>query len=576
MASSAPAPEMKKTQQKEARKSQEARVVDASSSAAPAQPTTSKAADPGVPTLRPWMRTTVAMRLKKVDGREPDMSEDVFAKKMVLDQGFSKAETLSIFFFTGIFYVTFASFNTCRRYWEAVKAARPESPFSRFVSNCLIQREERRVTVSILNPYIPGKDIATFLARYCTVVKEPSKILSSLGFWTGKWSVVVRLNRDESSDDGFQHLPQAFSLGDAPGFIYYPDMPQICRRCSKKGHQAKDCSEDSCRVCRVPGHGTKVKAARPESPFSRFVSNCLIQREERRVTVSILNPYIPGKDIATFLARYCTVVKEPSKILSSLGFWTGKWSVVVRLNRDESSDDGFQHLPQAFSLGDAPGFIYYPDMPQICRRCSKKGHQAKDCSEDSCRVCRVPGHGTKDCPKAKTCNLCGHADHSYRACPQREKRTWASVVAKAPTGQQPAVAQAAQKPKEKETKKKEGKRTTAPNPPPTPALPTPSPSPPSPPPPSPSPPTPTEESLPYPIASVGPLSPAPTPTLPPHSPNPAALTFPPAAVVLSLEDFPPLVPTVVPDRKRKVRDSPSAETSKKKIIEVCEDDLPEE
>ncbi|XP_069811810.1 zinc finger CCHC domain-containing protein 3-like, partial [Dendropsophus ebraccatus] len=376
MASSAA--EMKKTQQKEARKSQEARVVDASSSAAPAQPTTSKAADPGVPTLRPWMRTTVAMRLKKVDGREPDMSEDVFAKKMVLDQGFSKAETLSIFFFTGIFYVTFASFNTCRRYWEA------------------------------------------------------------------------------------------------------------------------------------------VKAARPESPFSRFVSNCLIQREERRVTVSILNPYIPGKDIATFLARYCTVVKEPSKILSSLGFWTGKWSVVVRLNRDESSDDGFQHLPQAFSLGDAPGFIYYPDMPQICRRCSKKGHQAKDCSEDSCRVCRVPGHGTKDCPKAKTCNLCGHADHSYRACPQREKRTWASVVAKAPTGQQPAVAQAAQKPKEKEKKKKEGKRTTAPNPPPTPALPTPSPSPPSPPPPSPSPPTPTEESLPYPIASVGPLSPAPTPTLPPH------------------------------------------------------------
>ncbi|XP_075684311.1 uncharacterized protein LOC142652550 [Rhinoderma darwinii] len=347
---------------------------------------------------------------------------------MLLDQGFAKPETISIqAFMTGMFFVTFASINICRRYWEMVKAARPESPFSRFVGNCPVQREERRVTVSMRNPHTPGKDITTLLKRFCTVVREPTHILNGLGFWTGKWSVIVRLNKDSSAEDGLQHLPQSFSLGNSYGLIYYPDMPQICRRCSKKGHSMKDCKEDACKNCRVTGHETKVKAARPESPFSRFVGNCPVQREERRVTVSMRNPHTPGKDITTLLKRFCTVVREPTHILNGLGFWTGKWSVIVRLNKDSSAEDGLQHLPQSFSLGNSYGLIYYPDMPQICRRCSKKGHSVKDCKEDACKNCRVTGHETKDCPKRTMCNLCGQAAHSYKDCPKRD-RSWATAM----------------------------------------------------------------------------------------------------------------------------------------------------
>ncbi|XP_075704678.1 zinc finger CCHC domain-containing protein 3-like [Rhinoderma darwinii] len=177
----------------------------------------------------------------------------------------------------------------------------------------------------------------------------------------------------------------------------------------------------SINICRR--YWEMVKAARPESPFSRFVGNCPVQREERRVTVSMRNPHTPGKDITTLLKRFCTVVREPTHILNGLGFWTGKWSVIVRLNKDSSAEDGLQHLPQSFSLGNSYGLIYYPDMPQICRRCSKKGHSVKDCKEDACKNCRVTGHETKDCPKRTMCNLCGQAAHSYKDCPKRD-RSW--------------------------------------------------------------------------------------------------------------------------------------------------------
>ncbi|XP_040285795.1 zinc finger CCHC domain-containing protein 3-like [Bufo bufo] len=213
---------------------------------------------PGSPPLEPWMRQTVVLKLKEVDGRAPDMSQDVFGKKMVLDQGFAKPEVTSIHSpFAGMFWITFASVAICKRYWEMVKAAQPDSPFRRFVGSYPVQREERRVTVAMRNPHIPGKDIVTYLKRFCTMVRDPTHILNGNGFWTGKWSVIVCLNRDPTDPDGVQHLPPTFSLGNSQALIYYFDMPQTCRKCGKKGHKLSDCKEAACWICHVAGHETR-------------------------------------------------------------------------------------------------------------------------------------------------------------------------------------------------------------------------------------------------------------------------------------------------------------------------------
>ncbi|XP_075057038.1 uncharacterized protein LOC142143227 [Mixophyes fleayi] len=210
------------------------------------------------PTLEPWMRQTVVLKLKEVEGRVPDMTAKTFGKKMILDQGFSKAETLSMQnYLKGIWYITFDSIAICKRYWEAVKTARPESPFSRFVGNCPIQREERRVTVSMRNPHTPGKDIATFLSRFCSVVKDPSKILDVNGFWTGKWSIIIRLRKDSTATDGLQHLPSSFALGGSAGLLHYADQPRNCRKCGEADHMARSCKVSACRNCKVAGHESK-------------------------------------------------------------------------------------------------------------------------------------------------------------------------------------------------------------------------------------------------------------------------------------------------------------------------------
>ncbi|XP_077349968.1 uncharacterized protein LOC143998091 [Lithobates pipiens] len=184
------------------------------------------------------------------------MTPEIFGKKMILEQGFSKAETLSVQAFTrGTFFVTFVSFQACRRYWDMVKASGPESPFRKFAANCPITRDEKWVTVAMRNPHTSGKDIATYLQRFCTVVKDPVRILDANGFWIGKWSVLCKFRKDPSGD--ILHLQPCFSLGNSAGILFYPGIPFTCNRCSNTGHMGKDCKEPACRSCRVAGHETK-------------------------------------------------------------------------------------------------------------------------------------------------------------------------------------------------------------------------------------------------------------------------------------------------------------------------------
>ncbi|XP_066444907.1 uncharacterized protein [Eleutherodactylus coqui] len=403
----------------------------------------------GPPSLEPWMRQTVVLKLKEVDGRLPDMSQEVFGKKMVLEQGFSQGEILSIHaLVAGIFYITFASTTICRRYWEKMKAASPDSPFRKFLGSC---REEERE-----------------------------------------------------------------------------------------------------------------------------------KREERRVTVSMRNPHIPGGDISTFLKRFCTVLKEPTRILDGNGFWTSKWSVIVRLHKDSGPGTSVKHLPQIITLGNSSGLIYYPDMPQTCRKCGRGGHQMKDCSESACRVCRVAGHETKDCPRKIACNLCGQATHMYRACPERV-HSYASVVTRGPAKVKKKPAPTTKEKKGKSTPRPpgssqapshqkdtaplaanptEGSGTTASVTPPE-ALPR-----------TPSKPStlPTDTTPP---ASVV-LSPVPRATQPPNSPGAVLGSTPSTTPALSEEDFPPLPSAGTQQRKRKDRDSPCTDSTKKKVVTTAEAPLEDE
>ncbi|CAH2327945.1 zinc finger CCHC domain-containing 3-like [Pelobates cultripes] len=146
----------------------------------------------------------------------------------------------------GLFHVTFITMAICKRYWEQFLAAKPDSPFARFIGSCPIKREERRVTVSMKNPHTPGKDIATFLSRFCTVMSDPAQIKDKHGFWTGRWFLIVRLKQDPSSP-GNLHLPQCFSLGSSSGMLFYQDQPRNCRKCNQPGHQGKDCKASACR-----------------------------------------------------------------------------------------------------------------------------------------------------------------------------------------------------------------------------------------------------------------------------------------------------------------------------------------
>ncbi|CAN2390365.1 hypothetical protein PRIEUP_LOCUS401, partial [Pristimantis euphronides] len=143
----------------------------------------SKKSTDETPSLEPWLRQTLALKLKEVDGKIPDMDQGVFGKKMVLDQGLFKSKVLCrSALFNGLFLITLSQCITAdaTERWYNLQLRTPPL----LNSGALAPLSERRVTVLMRNPHIPGEN--TFLSCYCQVIREPTHILDVNGFWTGK------------------------------------------------------------------------------------------------------------------------------------------------------------------------------------------------------------------------------------------------------------------------------------------------------------------------------------------------------------------------------------------------------
>ena len=160
----------------------------------------------------------------------------------------------------------------------------------------------------------------------------------------------------------------------------------------------------------------------------------LYSRPLRPLVIHLYYPFVLETDILCFLHRYCSEVKEGTKVRNKYGFWTGKRRFMVKFKTDPLSAGGYQHPPGIFAIGPDRGYLYYPGMPVYCRRCGIYGHLKDECKNEKCRNCGAD-HKANECATPKRCSLCSSPQHLFRACPERRK-TYAEMIggAAAPPG----------------------------------------------------------------------------------------------------------------------------------------------
>ncbi|XP_062915813.1 probable beta-tubulin polyglutamylase [Mobula hypostoma] len=201
------------------------------------------------------------VRLSVRDLKEGNgFSRETFIRKVLPDcRGFKVDDLYSVRDFAGYYGVTFGLAPGWQKLRDCFSEKGSEAPLSLLKAQPLyadVTQQERTVLVQMFNPYVPVVGILTFPARYVESVGKCENVNGSLGVWTSKGQVRVKLRVGTSGC--VIHPSSVFAIGGNRGFLVDAGQPKVCRNCGKAEHIAAQCKAVLCRNCTVEGHGGQV------------------------------------------------------------------------------------------------------------------------------------------------------------------------------------------------------------------------------------------------------------------------------------------------------------------------------